>query len=234
MNAKEMRREKIAIVTGSGRGIGAEIAVELARRGIGVVICSRTNRELKQVAALIKKNNGIVTTVKADISDEKDVKKIFRQTLKKYGKVDILINNAGVGEKIAPLEQWNKKEIDNVVRTNLIGSIYCCAELLKLRKGNNLTIINIASKTGLKGYANMAVYSASKFGVIGLTKSLAKELKKDKVYAVCPGRVDTSMYRKSFTFDKFVLKPKEIAEKIINLCLSNNKIKSGRVIKIYN
>jgi len=225
---------KTAIITGAGRGIGAEIAFLLGVNGANLVICSRNMPELEKVASKIRRRGGKVFTIKADVSKQKDVKRMFKIAIKKYSNIDFLVNNAGIGEKLAPLEQWIEPEIDRVIKVNLLGPLYCCNLLIKMQKDKPFKIINIVSKAGVRGYANMVAYSSSKFGLIGLTKSLAKELKKGKVYAICPGRVNTALYRKFFKLDNLVLPPKRIAEKVLELCKNNCRIKSGSVIKVFS
>jgi 3-oxoacyl-[acyl-carrier protein] reductase len=190
-------RNKVALVTGGGRGIGRSICLMLARAGAKVVVASRTISELKKLGAEIKKLGGDVLAVRTDVSREKDVDRLFRLVQKKYGRLDVLVNNAGMGI-YGPLADFSTGDYDKVMAVNLRGVFLCCRHAMKmmipLKSGY---IINISSVVGFKGYPGQSAYTAAKHGIMGLTKSLAVEAQEYgiRVSAVLPGGVDTKLVR---------------------------------------
>lgn len=191
-------KEKVVVVTGSSRGLGREMVVRFAKEGAFVVINFCRNQECAlELYNRIGQYNSNCIVVEADITQERDVQKLYKQVLSKFGKIDVLINNAGKCDdnyiQFMSLEQWNK-----VLTTNLT-SIYLCSrvfsrKMIANRKGK---IINIASLKGQLGSEGQCNYAASKAGVIGLTKSLAKEMGEFgiSVNALCPGFIVTDLNR---------------------------------------
>jgi 3-oxoacyl-[acyl-carrier protein] reductase len=232
--SKSNLRGKVAIVTGGGRGIGRAIALLLAEEGCSVVICSRTEKELKEASEEIKKNNKDVLAIKADVSKLNNVKAVVNETIKKFGKIDILVNNAGIGP-YKPLVETGYDEIDAIIDINLKGLIYFTKESLPYLKEEYGRVINISSGIGKGGMANFTVYCATKFGVIGFTESLAGELKGNiKTYAVCPGAIDTRLYRSNFPNSRniFLDSPKKVAKVVSKLCEPDCKVKNGGVVDV--
>lgn len=233
---------KVAIVTGSGRGIGKETAVLLAKEGCSVVITARTHEEINETAKEIIKNGGVAFAVKADMCNSKDVRSLVKKTISKLGTIDILVNNAGILIK-KPLIETSEKEWDSLIDTNLKGAFLCTKEVLPfMTKQKSGTIVNISSGAGRRGVAGLAAYCASKFGVIGLTESVAKEAVKDnvRVYAICPGLVATQMQvdligAAAYKISKMLMiQPSKIAGKVLELCLPDCKIPTGSSVEIYN
>jgi len=224
-------RDQAAIVTGSARGIGKAIAVALAREGCNVVINSRNKKEVETTA---KETGKLALPIVTDVSKEKDVAKMVDATLKRFNRIDVLVNNAGVAV-YKDFKDTSKKEWDNVIDVNLKGMFLCTKAVLPIMlKQKYGRIINISSGAGKTGIARMAVYSASKFGVIGFTEALADELPDDiKVYAVCPGGVDTKMYTSTFG-EHPALKPEDIAKKTLPLCMPDTRTESGKSIEVYH
>lgn len=190
---------RVAIVTGAGRGgrgIGRGIAVALASAGADIVITARTNvADAEAVAAECTALGVRATAVVADISDETSVEALFKTATESFGRVDILVNNAGITRDTLILrmstDQW-----DSVIDANLKGAFLCsrAASKIMLRQKSG-RIVNIASVNGLRGSAGQTNYSASKAGLIGFSRSLAKELASRgiTVNVVAPGFIDTQM-----------------------------------------
>ena len=184
----------VAIITGGAKGIGKGIAIKFAQLGYDIVLNYRSNvpDELKQELANLGAN---VLFVKGDISVEADVATLIDSATEKFGRVDVLINNAGI-TKDGLIMRMSAQDFDDVIDTNLKGAFLCCRAVSKLfLKQKSGKIINITSVVGISGNAGQANYAASKAGLIGLTKSIAKELggKGITVNAVAPGFIETDM-----------------------------------------
>lgn len=191
-----MLENKVAIVTGASRGIGRAIALTLAGYGASVVVNYNGSKEkAEEVVTEIKNNGGTAIVYQADASDFEAVKNMFAHVVKEFGKIDILVNNAGITRDNLILKM-TEEEFDAVIDTNLKGVFNCLKQasriMLKQKSGR---IINISSVVGLIGNPGQVNYSAAKAGVIGMTKSLAKELgsRGITVNAVAPGYINTDM-----------------------------------------
>lgn len=191
-----MLKDKVAIVTGGTRGIGRAIALKLADQGANIVINYRnSDKEAEELKAILEGKGVKVLTVKCDISNFEDSKNLMDKCKEVFGKIDILVNNAGI-TKDTLIMRMKEEDFDNVIDVNLKGTFNCAkhasAIMLKQRFGK---IINMTSVVGIAGNAGQVNYSASKAGVIGLTKSLAKELgsRGITVNAVAPGFINTDM-----------------------------------------
>ncbi len=187
---------KTAIITGASRGIGAEIARKFAAEGAKVVVnYSGSQEKAEAVVAEIQANGGEAIAVKANVSDAESVKAMVDETMKTFGSVDILVNNAGITRDNLMM-RMKDDEWDDVINTNLKGVFVCTKavtrQMMKQRAGR---IINIASIVGVMGNAGQANYVASKAGVIGLTKTTARELATRGITAnaVAPGFITTDM-----------------------------------------
>ncbi|ABG84433.1 3-oxoacyl-[acyl-carrier-protein] reductase [Clostridium perfringens] len=191
-----MLKDKVAIVTGGTRGIGRAIALKLADHGANIVINYRnSDKEAEELKAILEGKGVKVLTVKCDISNFEDSKNLMDKCKEVFGKIDILVNNAGI-TKDTLIMRMKEEDFDNVIDVNLKGTFNCAkhasAIMLKQRFGK---IINMTSVVGIAGNAGQVNYAASKAGVIGLTKSLAKELgsRGITVNAVAPGFINTDM-----------------------------------------
>lgn len=187
---------KVAIVTGASRGIGREIALTLAENGANVVVNYMGNQVLAEdVVAQIKELGRDSLAIKADVANSEDVNELVAQTIARFGRVDILVNNAGI-TKDNLIMRMKEEDWDSVIETNLKSSFLLSKavsrQMMKQRYGR---IVNISSVVGIMGNAGQANYVAAKAGMIGLTKTLAKELASRgiTVNAVAPGFIETDM-----------------------------------------
>jgi NAD(P)-dependent dehydrogenase (short-subunit alcohol dehydrogenase family) len=185
---------KVAIVTGASRGIGAAIARRYAAEGAKVVLAARTAEDLDRVAAEIREAGGEALPVVTDVTEEEAVKAMVAATLEAYGTVDILVNNAG-GAMWKPVWATSLNTWDWLIGVNLRGPFLCCKHVWRpMQKGGGGAIINIGSTSGSRAYPYFAAYSSSKWGLVGLTKSLAEEGIPDniRVNIINPGKVRTA------------------------------------------
>ena len=187
--------DKVAIVTGASRGIGRVIALSLAAAGAQVSLAARTEAELKDVQTEIETLGGTAATFPTDMLRETDIVRMVQGTAAHFGRLDMLINNAGIGI-FGPLADSRTEDWDRIMSINTRGAYIASREAIPyLRQSPPTFIVNISSVVGVKGYVNQSAYAASKHAMMGMTKSLAKELHADgiRVHAVCPGGVDTTM-----------------------------------------
>ena len=184
---------KVAVVTGASKGIGAGIAKELAAQGAAVVVNYASSREgADRVVAEITKVGGKAVAVQGDVSKADDVKRLFAETKKAFGRVDVLVNNAGVYE-FAPLEQITEEHFHRQFNTNVLGLLLATQEAAKYFSDEGGSVINIGSAASQVPTAQSAVYTATKGAVDAVTRVLAKELgpKKIRVNSINPGMVET-------------------------------------------
>ncbi len=189
-------KNKIAIITGAGKGLGEDTARVLAAEGAKVIVCSRNKNDLIKVCHDISSKGGYCEYSVVDVTSESKVNKFIDQIIKRHKKIDIIINNAGYVNKWEPIEKNTPEDFDACFKTNLYSIFYFMKKALPImKKQKEGAIINISSFAGKRGVPNIAAYSASKFAVIGLTQSVAKESKESNIYciSVCPGGMDTQM-----------------------------------------
>ncbi|MCH8332293.1 SDR family oxidoreductase [Candidatus Sumerlaeota bacterium] len=185
---------KVAVVTGAGYGIGEAIAMSLAREGASLVLAARSREKLESVASAIGEMGRRAEVVVTDVSDEVAVKKMIQRAVEVFGRIDILVNNAGIAGPTKPVTEIKGEEWRETLDVNLTGAFYCAkhAAHQMIEAGAGGAMVNIASVAGRIGYAMRTPYAASKWGMIGLSHSLAAELgpKGIRVNCVCPGPVD--------------------------------------------
>jgi NAD(P)-dependent dehydrogenase (short-subunit alcohol dehydrogenase family) len=205
---------KVAVVTGGNRGIGAAIARKLASRQARVIICGRRQAELDAVARSISASGGQCESTVCDVTDLRSVDKLAEFVRSHFGQVDILVNNAGIGAFNGPLHQLKPEDWDAVLNTNLRAVFYTIRSfapmMIQRQSGDIVNISSIASKNPLP---NGAVYAASKWGLNGLSYSVAEELRQYniRVSVVCPGSVDTELSPHSGKNKDRMLKPDDVA-----------------------
>ena len=230
-------RDKVAIVTGGGRNIGRAIAYRLHEQGCAVVVCARTQDEIDHTAGVIQEQGGRAFAVACDVSKPEEVQRVVDATLKFFGRIDFLINNAGNFLQKPILETTNE-DFDSVVDVNLRGAFLCTKAVLpELRKAGNGRIVNVSSLFGLIPGANVSIYSAVKAGLIGLTSALARELHPEgiNVNAVCPGAVttetETELDETRPTLGRQLL-PRDVADVVSYLLTAESSQITGAAIEI--
>jgi 3-oxoacyl-[acyl-carrier protein] reductase len=205
---------QVAVVTGAGRGIGAAIATKLAGMGVTVVLAGRTREPLESTSDAIVKAGGQAEPVVCDVLHLGSVEALAAHVDKTFGRLDILVNNAGIGGFGGPLHQLPPESWDQVLNTNLRGVYYCIRALaplmIRARAGH---IINISSLAGKNALPNGAAYAASKWGLNGLSYSVAEELRtyNIRVSVVCPGSVDTELSPHAGKDKAKMLQPEDVA-----------------------
>jgi NAD(P)-dependent dehydrogenase (short-subunit alcohol dehydrogenase family) len=235
---------KVGLVTGGTSGIGQETAVLFGRVGAKVVVAGRRETEGDETVKLIRAEGGDALFVKADVSKASEVETLIQKAVEKFGRLDIAFNNAGVEGVWVPIIKQSEEEWDQTIDVNLKGVWLCLKYEIRqmLKQGGGGSIVNMASITGLVGAAGAAAYSASKHGVMGLTKSAALETAKNKIRinAVCPAVVETPMGKRLFgapPVHKYVLschpigrfgKTTEIAEAVVWICSDKASFMTGQ------
>ncbi|MBR2401896.1 MAG: 3-oxoacyl-[Lachnospiraceae bacterium] len=236
---------KVALVTGAGRGIGREIALTLAEYGAKVVVNYNGSKEkAEEVVRLIEEKGGEAFAWQCSVSDFEQCGVMVEETIKRFGKIDILVNNGGITRDNLVMKM-TEEDFDAVIDTNLKGTFntmkHCYRPMLKQRSGR---IINLSSVTGLLGNAGQVNYAASKAGVVGMTKSMARELASRgiTVNAVAPGYIDTDMTQamtdaaKEATLAQIPLhrvgSTKDIAEAVAFLASDKASYITGQVLSV--
>jgi 3-oxoacyl-[acyl-carrier protein] reductase len=184
-------RDKVVIVTGGSSGIGKAIALRFGQEGATLVIAARRLPLCEQTASQIRMQGGEAWAIQADVADEQQVERLITATVGHYGRIDILVNNAGIGGG-SRVADTSTEAFDQVMNVNLRGTFFCCrAGFRQMKQQGGGVIINISSVAGVQAWAGTGTYSASKHGIMALTKSLADEGRPHhiKVSAICPGAV---------------------------------------------
>lgn len=206
----DMLSGKTAIVTGASRGIGAAIAHRLCEVGANVTVCSRSKESVSKIESALKEKGYTVNAMAADVSLKTDVEALVGETIAQFSQIDILVNNAGITRDML-LMRLKDEDWDAVLQTNLTGTMYCSREVLRpMIRQKSGRIINISSVVGLMGNVGQASYAAAKAGIIGLTKTIAKEVgtRGITVNAIAPGFITTDMTAKI---------PEDLQNKILEL-----------------
>ena len=205
---------QVAVVTGGGRGIGAAISRRLAELGASVVVCGRTAATLEETAKSIVQAGNRAEAMQCDVVDDREVTEVARAVRSKHGQLDILVNNAGVGAFAAPLHEFSLEDWDRILNTNLRGVFYAIRAfaplMIERRYGH---IVNISSLAGKNPLPKGAAYAASKWGLNGLTYSVAEELRayNIRVSVVCPGSTNTDLSPHEGKDPNRMLQPDDVA-----------------------
>jgi NAD(P)-dependent dehydrogenase (short-subunit alcohol dehydrogenase family) len=228
---------RIVLITGSTRGIGFATALEFLKDGDQVAIFCRHQGHVREAVKHLGRlaDSQKVLGLVGDVRKGVDVKRIVNRCLKTFGRIDVLVNNAGTAA-CQEIEKTTEKQWDEILDTNLKGTFLFLREVLPaMKERRSGIIVNVSSLLGIEGMKKLSAYCASKFGVIGLTRSVADETVADgvRVYAVLPGAVDTKL-NKDLDLDlKFsdLSRPEDVASRIFQL--AEGKKKSGQSVKVY-
>jgi NAD(P)-dependent dehydrogenase (short-subunit alcohol dehydrogenase family) len=227
---------KVAVITGAGTGIGRATALRLAGRGFAVALCGRRPAPLLAVRRLVEEQGGRALALPTDVRERAQVEAMVDQVLGSLGRLDVLVNNAGVARAL-PVLETGEDLWDDQIATNLKGVYLCCRSAVAvMAKARGGVIVNISSVLGRTGVANHAAYCASKFGVIGLTQALAEEVAPHgiRVYAVCPGATDTDLHR-GIVGDELArlgMPPQTVAETIVGVVTGETVLPTGASLVI--
>jgi NAD(P)-dependent dehydrogenase (short-subunit alcohol dehydrogenase family) len=231
-------KERVAVITGAGRGVGRATARLLAREGARVVLFSRTQAHIEEVRQEIESLGGQALAIAGDVAREEDVRSLFQKAKGVYGRVDILVNSAGI-VALRPFVDMDAETWDRVIAVNLRGTFLCCREAFRImseQKGG--VIVNISSLSGVKGvekFPGLSAYNVSKSGVAGLTEILAVEGKpyNIRVCAVSPGAVDTEMLRQAAPHLKAGMTPEDLAEILLFMVDDTGRMLNGSNIELF-
>ncbi len=232
-------KDRVAIITGAGRGIGRATALRFAREGARVVLFSRSTAPLDDVAAEIVRQGYPFIAVAGDVSREEDVHALFQQTMQAFARVDILVNCAGV-VAVRPFAEMDASTWDYVLDVNLRGTFLCCSEAFRIMTAQGSgVIVNLSSLSGVKGvekFPGLSAYNVSKAGVASLTEILAVEGKayNIRVCAVSPGAVDTEMLRQAAPHLKAGMTPEDLAEILLFMVDESGRMLSGTNLELFS
>ena len=213
--------DKVALVTGASRGIGRSVAISLAKEGAIVVAAARDSEMLKESCRVIEEAGGQALVSTVELSNENSIRKLMETVTEKFGRLDVLVNNAGITLS-SVLEETTTDDWDRLMAVNVRGAFVLCREAVGLlRQAQPGVIVNISSVVGVKGYAKQIAYTASKHAMRGMSIAMAEELKESnvRVHVICPGGVDTEMVsrvRPDINKDELI-QPEEIAELVLYL-----------------
>ncbi|MCR9289020.1 MAG: glucose 1-dehydrogenase [Bacteroidetes bacterium] len=239
---------KVVLITGSGSGLGKDAAIAFAKLGASVVVSDVNVKGGEEVVEEIKKLGGESIFVKADVSKKEEVQNLIKNTIQKYSKLDIAVNNAGIGGPFKPTTMYTDEDWDRVIAINQTGVFYCLREELKVMAAQKSgVIVNISSIAGLRAMGNGCAYVASKHAVVGLTKATAVEYARFniRVNAVCPVFTKTPLVEQLLDVDPAMEKkliqgipmrrygePADMTNAILWLCEESSAFVTGLCLPI--
>lgn len=219
---------QIALITGASRGIGRAIAVRLAEAGATTVLAARSEQALHDVAQMIHTSGGTTLVVPTDVTKDQQLTALVDRTLARYGRIDVLVNNAGGGTPRTPITKARLSDWEWTLRVNLWATMVLSKLVLPgMIERQQGAIINICSLAGMTGKAGEAAYATAKFGVRGFTQSVFDEVHEYgiKVSALCPGYVDTTMIPPNRRVDRAkMIRPEDVAEAVYGVVTSSARI----------
>ncbi len=224
---------QVAVVTGAGRGIGAAIARRLAELGATTVLCARSHRALESTSSAIVKSGGKAEVAECDVTNLQSVERLAEMVESRWQRLDVLVNNAGVASFSGPLHAMAPEDWDKVLNTNLRGVYYCIRALAPLMiKAKSGHIVNISSLAGKNALPNGAAYAASKWGLNGLSYSIAEELRGHgiRVSVVCPGSTNTDLSPHTGKNVEKMLQPDDIAHVVKMLVTQEQRSFASEVL----
>ncbi len=226
-------QNQVALITGAGRGIGRATALLFAREGAKLVLCARTKREIDHVARDIRSQGLTVIGRVVDIGNPRDVDSLIRATLRRFGRIDVLVNNGGILGPRIPLADYTVRDWSRVIAVNLTGTFLVThAVLPQMMRQQRGCILSLSSSVGRKGRAEWGAYAVSKFGVEGLSQTLAQELEAFgiRVMTYNPGGTRTKMRAEAYPAeDPTPLRdPSEVAEDLLRLATRTSMRHTGR------
>jgi NAD(P)-dependent dehydrogenase (short-subunit alcohol dehydrogenase family) len=239
---------KVALVTGGSSGIGRACAIAFAREGAKVVICDRNLEKGEETVKLVREAGSDGLFIQTDVAQEADVKAMVEDTITTFNRLDYACNNAGIEQFVTPITEQTAETFDQIMNINVkgvwLGIKYQIPQMLKNGGG---AIVNISSTAGLVGFPGLAIYSASKHAVLGLTKCAALEYAKSgiRVNAICPGAIQTEMIERFAEVNPEMVeqikqihpigrfgKPEEIADAVVWLCSDKASFMTGHSLAI--
>jgi NAD(P)-dependent dehydrogenase (short-subunit alcohol dehydrogenase family) len=232
-------KDRVTIITGASRGVGRATAHLFGQAGAQVVLFSRTPAQLDEAAGEITDAGGHALAIAGDVSREEDVHFLFQKVMETYGRIDVLVNCAGI-VAVHPFVEMDVATWDSVIGVNLRGTFLCCREAFRvMAKQQRGVIINISSLSGVRGvekFPGLSAYNVSKAGVASLTEILAVEGKpyNIRICAVSPGAVDTEMLRQAAPHLKAGMTPGDMAEILLFLADDSGRMLSGSNIEIFS
>lgn len=224
-------KDKVAVITGGTKGIGRAIAEKLLQEGASVFICARDKFNLKRALEKLSEHGKVEGEV-CDVRSEAQVKLMLDECVRLFGKIDILINNAGIGI-FKTVEETSADEFERVLQTNLFGIFYACHHTIPLMKKNGGGhIINISSLAGQNAHPKMSAYNASKFAVNGFTEAMMLEVRQDdiKVSLICPGSVNTEFADGEVSEENsWQIQSEDIAEIVMQVLTQKPNVLSSKI-----
>ncbi|MFC4768858.1 SDR family NAD(P)-dependent oxidoreductase [Effusibacillus consociatus] len=216
-------KDRVVLITGSSSGIGWETALAFAERGSLLAIAARSLNKLNELSELIRGKGGTCFIVPVDVTDSESVASMANKVLKHYGRIDVLVNNAGFGV-YAPILEADMKDIQDMMDVNYLGVVRCIQAIVPHMVGQKMGhVVNVASMAGFVAAPTHGGYAATKFAVIGLSEALREEVREYgiKVTTINPGPVDTPFFEKAYSepipkvAKRFMRKPEEVAQAIV-------------------